>query len=307
MFRPTHVLSAAVRCVALVLMAFTAARAAALPALPAPAASFDIGTIHADRYGNGARTLIFIPGLGSGPWSWAEQISRFSQGYTVYALTLDGFDGRPYTPQADLIAAFDRDFWTLLQTEHIDKPVVIGHSLGGTLGFELAVTHPDRLAGVIALDGLPVFPTLAYANDAKRAAAARQMNAIAGESHDQLVQYDTAFMKQIGTMHAELIAPSVVELAKSDPKAIAAWGAADVSRDLRPQLAQANVPILELMPYAQPSPYTQAQTLAFYQMLVSKAPQCTVDAIPGARHFAMLDQPTAVDAAITRFLRVNAR
>ncbi|HEX8827420.1 MAG TPA: hypothetical protein VF778_04840, partial [Xanthobacteraceae bacterium] len=88
----------------------------------------------------------------------------------------------------------------------------------------------------------------------------------------------------------------------SDPKGIAAWIGADLSRDLRPNLAQITVPFDELMPYAQPSPYSEAQSLAFYQSFVAGAPHVTVVPIENARHFAMLDQPQAVDDAIAQFL-----
>ena len=284
------------------LFASLLAAASFFTALPTPSASFDYGTIHVDRYGGGGKAIVFIPGLGCGPWSWSEQIARFSKTNTVYALTLDGFDGRPFVESPDPLAAFDRDFWSFAAAQHVSKPVVIGHSLGGTLGFALAESHPERLAGVIALDGLPVFPMLAQSTDAQRTAAAGQMRAIAAESRDQVLAYERGFMKQIGTTHDDLVEPLAQAAAKSDPRAIAAWGAADLAADLRPGLAKASLPIEELMPYAQPTPYTEAQTLAFYRMLLDGAPSASVVPIDGARHFAMIDQPQAVDDAITQFL-----
>ncbi len=304
MNRLLRALLAAASCFSLALWPYAGAIAnAALPTLPPASASFDSGMLHVDRYGNGAKSIVFIPGLGCGAWSWAEQIRHFSSSYTVYAVTLSGFDGRAFTPQSDLFAAFDRDFWTFAQSQHLDKPVVIGHSLGGTLGFVLAESHPERLAGVIALDGLPVFPMLAQSTPAQRDAAATNLaSSLAHQTHDELVAYEVSYMKQIGTVNDDLDAPVASLVAKSDPNAIAAWGAADLRSDLRAGLAKADVRMLELMPYAQPSPYSKEQTLGFYRMLVAGAPHADVVAIDGARHFAMLDQPQAVDDAITRFL-----
>jgi hypothetical protein len=71
----------------------TAAHAAVPPPLPAPARSFDSGSLHVDVYGApGRRALVFIPGLTCGPWEWAGEITQFSPSYTIYALTLTGFD-----------------------------------------------------------------------------------------------------------------------------------------------------------------------------------------------------------------------
>lgn len=278
------------------------ASAATLATLPAPTESFDAGSIHVDRYGNGPKSIIFIPGLACGPWEWAREIAALSQHDTVYALTLSGFDGDPYTITGDPFDAFSRDFWTLLDARKIARPIVIGHSLGGTLAIALAEQHSDRLAGILALDGLPVFPALAQADAAARAKAAQGASAqIAAETHDQVVAYEKQYM-QTATLDASLVDPTAALEARSDPKGIAAWIGADLSRDLRPYLAQIAVPFDELMPYAKPSPYSEAQSLAFYQSLVADAPHVTVVPIENARHFAMLDQPQAVDDAIAQFL-----
>lgn len=279
--------------------------AATLLPLPKPASSFDSGMLHVDVYGSGSQSIVFIPGLASGPWSWSEQIAHFSPSYTVYALTLPGFNGRRFdvAPGSDLLAAFSNDFWTLLATKKITRPIVIGHSLGGTLAIDLSEQHPERLRGAIALDGLPVFPALAMSTAAQRSAAATKMVAsMAAQTHDQVAAYELGYMQKIGTIDPALAQPLAERSATSEPKAIAAWGAADLAADFRPMLKAATLPMLELMPYASPSPYTQDQTLAFYRMLLAGAPNVTVVPIPGARHFAMVDQPGEVDAAITQFL-----
>ena len=274
-----------------------------LPQLPQPNATFESGTLHVDRYGVTGKPIVFIPGLSSGPWSWAEQIARFSKTNVVYALTLPGFDGRAAVSRTDLFDAFAADFWKLLADRNIDKPVVVGHSLGGTLSFFLAEQHPQALRGIVALDGLPIFPTMAQVPDsdlpAKAAAIAKP---IATQTHAQLLAYDMNFMQSIGTAEPSFVAPGAEREARSEPTAVAAWLQEDLSHDLRPQLSRITIPALELMPYAAPSPYTEDQTLAFYRGLTAGAPDLQVVPIDGARHFAMLDKPQAVDAAITQFL-----
>jgi pimeloyl-ACP methyl ester carboxylesterase len=73
----------------------TAATPATAPSLPTPADSFDVGTLHVDKFGTGPPSLILIPGLACGPWVWANTITQFAPHYTLYILTLPGFDGRP--------------------------------------------------------------------------------------------------------------------------------------------------------------------------------------------------------------------
>lgn len=274
-----------------------------LPSAAAPSEGFDVGTLHVERYGNGATPLILVPGLASGAWEWRGTVAQFAANHTVYVLTLPGFDGRPASTQAPLFAGFARDFWTLLDTRKIDRPVVIGHSLGGTLAIALAETHPERLRGIVAVDGLPVFPTAAGMTPEQRATAAKTLSAsVAAESQADFAAYEVRYMQQVGTLDAQL-APQLGELAaRSDRGAVAAWIAEDLTTDLRPQLGHITIPFVEMMPYASPSPYTQAQTQAFYESLVAGAPHVRVVPIAPSRHFAMLDQPAAFNAEITRFL-----
>lgn len=271
--------------------------------LPKPDATFTTGALHVQQFGHGAKNLIFIPGLGSGPWSWSEQIAHFSKDYTVYALTLTGFDGTAYEPASDLFSKFQDDFWYMLDSKKISKPVVIGHSLGGTLAFALAEKHPDKLAGAIALDGLPVFPTAAMATEKQRIASAEQLEAqIDAQTSAQFADSQVSYMKNVGVLNSDLVEPAAKLEATSDPKAVGAWMAQDLRHDLRPGLPKMDVPFLEILPYAPSNAYTKEQTVGFYRALVSGAPNIDVAVIDNARHFAMLDQPQAVDDAITRFL-----
>src|SRR6185312_1790621 len=94
---------------------------ASLFPLPKADATFTSGSIHVSQYGTAGKPLIFIPGLSCGPWSWSEQIAKFSKDHTVYALTLTGFDGTTFEPAGDLFAKFQDDFWYMLDTKKIVK------------------------------------------------------------------------------------------------------------------------------------------------------------------------------------------
>ena len=285
----------------------TPAHAATLPPAPSAAASFDAGILHVDKFGSGAQTMILIPGLGSGPWAWYGTIAHFSSSYTIYVITLPGFDGSPKTMKTPLFDAFSDSFWQMLDDKHIDKPVVIGHSLGGTLAIKLGEEHPERLRAIVAVDGLPVFPMLAGKSPQDRQAAAAQMAAAIGsQTPEQALAYERKFMSTIGTRDADLVEPVAQLQAKSDPAAVAAWAKEDLGGDLRPGLSKITVPVMEVMPFdpatAAAMGFTQAQSVAFYQSLVAGTPKVQVVAIAPARHFAMLDQPDAFYATVTQFL-----
>ncbi len=280
-----------------------------MPPAPAVTESFDVGTLHVDRYGSGPRTLIFIPGLSCGPWEWYGTIAHELPNTTIYALTLPGFDGRPASTQKPLIAAFLTNFATLLDSRKIVKPTVIGHSLGGTLAIVLGETYPSRLHAVIAVDGLPVFPTMGTFSAEQRSAAAMQMaTPLVNATPDGFLAGNRQFMSSFGIADATLVDPIATLLSKSDPIAAAAWLQEDVRGDWRPALREVTIPLVEIMPYyapdheAPPLNFTLDQTQAFYTSLLTGAPKLTVLAVPGARHFAMLDAPVAFDTTLDQAL-----
>lgn len=287
------------------------ARASVPPPLPPPQASFSSGSLRVDVYGtSGKPALVFVPGLMCGAWEWAGEIERFSPRYTIYALALPGFDGQPAV-SGDPFNTVSAEFWTMLQARRIDKPIVIGHSLGGTLAIMLAEQHSDRLSGVIAVDGMPIFPGMQLMPPAARVAMARQMTAsiasIAGPAQLEAAE-KTYSLPYMMTSPADVA--SVAPLtARSDPKAAAAWMQQDLTMDLRPGLASVRIPLLEIAPFdPQFDPKTPAalasasQKQAYYASLLAGDPSAAVLTIAPSRHFVMYDQPAKLDAAIASFL-----
>ncbi|HEX5275606.1 MAG TPA: alpha/beta hydrolase [Candidatus Rubrimentiphilum sp.] len=286
-----------------------AARAAIPPPLPAPLKSFDSGSLHVDVYGTpGRRALVFIPGLTCGPWEWAGEIAQFSPSYTIYALTLPGFDGHPAI-KPPLFQTVSADFWTLLQTESIVRPVVIGHSLGGTLAIMLAEQHSDKLGGVISVDGLPTFPGMDRMTADQRAQAAAQMTAAMAQASTP-AQF--AAMEKTYVLPTLMISPDDIAVvaplaARSDIAATAAWTTEDIGLDLRAELTKVATPLLVVAPFdaaleGKVLPDADAKR-GYYEALLANDPAANVQMIEPSRHFVMYDQPKKLHDAIAAFVR----
>ena len=283
--------------------------AAIPPPLPNPSSSFRAGGMRVDVYGTpGKQALIFIPGLTCGPWEWSGEIAQAGASYTIYALTLPGFDGNP-SVQAHPFETVSADFWKMLAQHAITKPILIGHSLGGTLGIMLAEQHSDRLRGVVAVDGLPVFPGSERQSLQERAAGAQRFGAMLSSvsTPQQFELAEKMYSLPYMMTSKDDIASAARLSAKSDPKASGAWAAEDFTLDLRPQLNNVRVPILEIGPYDPMLEKTlfrdAAAKQAYYASLLSNDATAKVEIVEDSRHFIMYDQPGRLHAALAAFLQ----
>ena len=282
-------------------------------AMPAHGSAVEgmVGTLKMERHGDHGRPVILIPGLQGGPWVWQQTIAQLQKNHVVYAVTLAGFDGMPAPVDGGNL--FDRADASLLQfiEQHtIDKPVLVGHSLGGTLALRFAGEHPDLVSGVVAVDGLPIFPGMERVSAEQRQAMAGQMRStMAASTPEQFQAQSLGYMQKIGVIDPLVAARYAPMNARSDIKASAQYMAEDLAFDGRAGLKNAHVPILEISPYnapdfsVPPMVMSEAQKVAYYQSLLANAPNAKVLSISPSRHFVMLDQPARFQRALDDFLK----
>ena len=93
--------------------------------------------------------LIFIHGL-SGCWqNWLEQIPHFARDHRVIAVDLPGF-GHSEMPVEEISMSGYADSVDALMTElGIDAARIVGNSMGGFVGAELAIQHPARVERLV--------------------------------------------------------------------------------------------------------------------------------------------------------------
>lgn len=295
--------------------ATTASACTATASAPDVAGSFTVGTLRVERYGEHGRPVILIPGLESGTWTWTGTIEHLRDDHVVYAVTLAGFDGVPApAKKTGLLDQADASLLRLIEEHHIDHPVLVGHSIGGTLAIRFAGEHNDLLSGVVAVEGLPVFPGWQNLTAKQRhARAATMKKRIASMTPAQFKTQQMNYMKYMGVIDPAKAACYARHMAKSDQAATAEYMAEDYAADDRPGLKQVTVPLLEIVPfYAKDAKMAAARTgqpartaqekAAFYGTLLANDPTAKVVTVTPSRHFAMLDQPARFRQVLENFL-----
>jgi len=100
--------------------------------------------------------VIISNGLGTIPQAWPGLIGADS-GYSVRTWYYRGTFGsdRPRDPGRIRVEDHVEDMVALMDHEGIERALVAGWSIGVNIAFEFAQRHPDRVAGLMAVAGVP--------------------------------------------------------------------------------------------------------------------------------------------------------
>jgi pimeloyl-ACP methyl ester carboxylesterase len=123
-----------------------------LPSEPKPSGSFiSLGSLrihYLERPGSGT-PVVLIHGL-PGTAEDFNKVTPLLAGHRTIAFDRPGFgySGKGYLNFDRQIATLD----SLLGALHVSRPILVGHSYGGTLALAFAERHPQEVAGLVLVD-----------------------------------------------------------------------------------------------------------------------------------------------------------
>ena len=128
---------------------------ALLGTTPAWSATVDGIDIKWTSTGSGPRAVIFVHGWTCDQTSWRYQVPEISQQYRVITLDLPGH-GKSGSPADGRFSMdlFVRAVEAVRSEAKVDKAVLVGHSMGGPVVRQYALTFPARVSGLVLVDGL---------------------------------------------------------------------------------------------------------------------------------------------------------
>jgi N-formylmaleamate deformylase len=258
----------------------------ALPAWGAPHA-FSV-----EVRGNGP-PVVLIPGLACGGEVWAPTVARYRAGHQMHVLTLAGFAGQKAI-DAPLLSTVRAELATYIKEHHLQRPIVVGHSLGGFVALWLAATEPELVGAVVVVDALPFLPAAQLANatvEIVKPQAEMMRSMIAQSTPEAFAAQNRAALASMVTNPKD-VEPLAAMGRRSDPKSVAAAMYELMTTDLRPRLAKVRAPTLILA--AGDEPDTQKVFQAQYATL----PGARIEVAARARHFIFIDDPVFFFAAL---------
>jgi N-formylmaleamate deformylase len=252
--------------------------------------------------GEQGRVVYLVPGLASPGSVWDGLADELVEhGYRVRVLTLAGFAGQPPLDGDEFLPVVRRQLAAELARHEGQAPLIVGHSLGAFLAYWLAATEVDRLAGVVAIDGLPYLGALGNPEatpDSQRAQAeqlARFMASLTPEQYDQQNR-----MALSGMITAANDVERMADAGgQSDPASVGRAVAEMLTTDLRPMMRDIRVPVILIQ--AADSGATEGTRQAFARQ-IAEIPDHRHLVADRGRHFVQLDDPRFVARAVLELL-----
>lgn len=294
------------RLFALLLLPLAAACATVPQAPAAPAFSSD--RISVEVRGEGP-DVVLIPGLSSHPQVWESTIAAVP-GYRYHLVHVAGFAGKPAGANASgpVVAPVAEEIARYIAEAGLERPAIVGHSLGGSWAMMVAARHPELASRVMVVDMIPFLGALfgqPNATPESMRPIAEQMRLgianAAGEPRRRQVEQMIATMVRTESLRAGVVEQSLA----SDP-AVSSQAMYDLmTLDLRPELGAIRVPMTVLWVRPPNVPVSEEVMAAGYAASYRNAPRAVVRRIPDAFHFIMFDQPEVFQRELRAFLQAD--
>ncbi|WP_284264539.1 alpha/beta fold hydrolase [Bradyrhizobium iriomotense] len=103
-----------------------------------------------------AVSLVFLHGIGGAARAWRHQLATFGSRFRAIAWDMPGYGGSKPLPNVS-ITALAEALQEFLQQIEADKPVLVGHSIGGMIVQQWLAQYPRAARAVVLAQTSPAF------------------------------------------------------------------------------------------------------------------------------------------------------
>ncbi len=245
--------------------------------------------LYYEEAGVGDPPIVFVHGWCCDHTHHAPQVEHFAPNHRCISVDLRGHGLSDVPEDGYTIPNFADDVASMCGQLGLEKPVIVGHSMGGAIALSLAARHPDLPRAIVMLDGA-IFPPDALAGIKDQFSAAFHSDAyrepLSAFFNGMFMPTDDPGRKE-RLVSAALAMPQHVAAAEWD----ALW-----SNDWAAAASACTVPAMYVGSYA---------PVAEIAKLRAAMPNAVIAQTAGAGHFHQLEVPEQINPMIERFLAIS--
>lgn len=242
-----------------------------------------------EEAGRGDPPLVFVHGVACHRGFWGPQLDRFAQDHRVVAVDLRGHGESDAPHQPYTMRAFADDLAWMSRQLGTRRPVVVGHSLGGLVGLELAAAYPECPSAVALIDSV-LLPSVHRPEVVHELVAALRGPAPAAALR---AYFEAFFSPHDDPRRKSWILDAAV---RTSPHVTSSVWEESIGWDDAEALRRCGVPLLYIDAGTPNSDLVRASELR---------PEMTIGRTVGSGHFSQLEVPDQVNAMLARFLAIS--
>ncbi|MER5545399.1 alpha/beta fold hydrolase [Streptomyces sp. NPDC002589] len=235
-----------------------------------------------------APVLILGSSLGTTWHMWDRQVPELIKQWRVFRFDLPGHGGAPAHP-AGSVAELTARLLATLDSLGVQRFGYAGCALGGAIGIELALRHPERLASLALVAASPRFGTADEFRQRGVIVRTNGLDPIARTAPDRW------FTGGFAAAQPAITEWAVQMVRTTDPGCYIAACEALASFDVRAELGRVGAPTLVLV-----GADDQVTGPAEARTLVAGIRDARLAVVPGASHLVPVEQPAAVTDLLVR-------
>lgn len=252
------------------------------------------------RQGRGTPPLVFVHGFACSHEDWGLQIESLNRSNEVVACDLRGHGLTPGRAQECSIAHYGGDVAALVDNLALEPALLVGHSMGCRVVLEAARLAPERVAGLVLIDG----SRLATGDPDAAESAARAALEKAGYPAFAENLFRQMFFSPSALAEA-IVVRALRASAETGPALwprLARWDAAEMDA----ALAAVRAPLMVIQSTTMNAerkrvPLRPGETSPWLDLVKSAVPGARIEIVPGVGHFPQLEAAALVNRLIAGF------